>query len=181
MKKSLIQNQYKYFIYTLAGIATVLFLILSTKIRAAIIVTAFILINRLITTYKMFVRIPLEFEFLTLGIVLSTLAFGIKAGIVIAIFGCIVSFIIGFEVSMFSLPMFLGYSSIAVTSFLLKGFDVILIGVIATMINNIIVFLSYHFLFGYDIGKNLSFSISNILFNLILFLNFASTLLKLII
>ncbi len=176
-----LQREYKYFIYAISFIAAILFLILSSKIRAAIIVTAFILLNRIITTYKMFIRVPLEFEFLTLGIVLSTIAFGVKAGLVIAIFGCIVSFILGFELSMFSFPMFMGYISVAASAFLLKGFDVVTIGLVATLVNNLIVFFSYHFLFGYNLSKNISFSLSNIIFNAILFLNFSEGLLKLII
>jgi len=171
---------YKYFIYGLAIFATILFLIISKHIRVAIIVTIFILLNRLITTYKLFIRLPIEFEFLTLGIVISTLSFGSKAGLVIAIFGCIISFIIGFEFSTFSLPMFLGYSSVAIITYLLQDYNITFVGIFATLINNLIVFSLYHYVFGYDLGRNISFSTSNIIFNSVLFFNIAPFLMTII-
>ena len=164
----------KNIILILAIFAAVLFVFSSNKLRTAIVITSFILINRLITTYKMFIRIPLEFEFLTLGIVLTTLNFKLPAGLVIAIFGAIVSFVIGFEISAYSFPMFLGYGSVAIMTHILRNLNnLTLIGIIASIVNNLVVFTLYHYVFAYSPSKNLSFSISNIIFNIVIFVNIA--------
>ena len=179
-KKILDKKTYKYVVYGFAIFGILLFILLSQKIRVAIIIAAFIVLNRLINTYKMLIRFPIELEFLSLGIVIVSMNFGLKAGLIIAIFGCITSFIIGFGFSSFSLPMFLGYSSIAVVSFLLKNYDLTFVGIFATLINNFIVFTLYHYLFGYSITRNIGFSISNIIINSIIFANIAPLIVSLI-
>jgi len=167
MKKA---DNFKFFIFGLVAIAIILFLSISTKLRAAIFVSIFIVLNMLISNYKKYIKLPIEIEFLTLGIVLCTVRYGIKAGLVVAILGGILGFIVGFNISPFSFPMMAGYILMALVSYLGRNLPITLLGIIVTIANNSLVFIVYHFLFGYDITKNLSFGITNILLNLILFM-----------
>ncbi len=178
------KNSFKlliYFLFIFAVFLLIIILIKSRTARASIYVTIFIVINMIIASYKRFLRIPIEFEVLTLGIVICTFQFGIKVGLVLAIIGGILSFIVGYNISPFSFPMLLGYMLIAVVTYLFKGFDLVFLGILSTLINNLMLFLVYSFVFDYDIFKNLSFGISNILFNTIFFLNLAPFLLRIIV
>ncbi len=170
------QDYYKYLFYGLAGFAVILLLyvlFISQMLRASIYVTAFIVLAMVLSNYKKFIKAPIEIELLTLGIVICTVKFGVKAGLVVAILGGILSFIVGFNISPFSLPMLLGYISIAISSYAFRAIDIAYIGIIASIINNIIVFTIYNFMFDYDLFKNASFGLSNLVFNIIIFLNIA--------
>ena len=166
-------RKFSYATYAMMILAVALFVLLSKKIRASLFVSGFIFVNMVITFYKKFIKIPMEIEILTMGIVLCTVNFGLNAGLVVAILGWALGFFIGLDISPFALPMFLGYILMVFVSFILTGLNIRLIGIIATLTNNLLIFTLYHFLFGYDPGKNLAFSISNIALNLILFINIA--------
>jgi hypothetical protein len=178
------KNKFNYLIYALIVFAILLFafvIINSKTARAAVYVTGFIVINMGLSSYKRFLKLPIEIEFLTLGIVLCTIQFGVKTGLVLAILGGILSFIVGFNITPFSFPMLVGYIIIAFVTFLIKGIDNIAwIGLIACLANNLFVFIVYNFAFDYDTFKNISFSLSNIIINGILFFNIAPLLLKFI-
>jgi hypothetical protein len=177
------QDYSKYLFYGLGGFAVLLLtylLLISQMMRAAIYVTVFIGLSTLVSSYKKFIKFPIEIEILTLGIVLCTIKFGIKAGLVVAILGGILSFLVSFDFSPFSFPMLLGYISIAITAYFLGGLSITLVGIIATLVNNILVFSIYNFAFDYDLFKNTLFSLSNIILNVILFLNIAPFLFNLI-
>jgi hypothetical protein len=169
---------FKYIIYGLAILSVLLLLTLSKTIRAAAFVFFFIIINMALSSYKRFIKFPVEIEFLTLGIVFCTSEYGLKAGLTVAILGGILSFIVGYNISPFSFPMLIGYILMAFISFLLQGQNILLVGIIAAIANNIFVFLVYHFIFGYDTAKNISFGLSNMIFNLILFFNVLPLILK---
>ena len=173
-------NNFKYIIYSLVVLSIILFVLISKTARAAVYVSIFIVLNMLIANYKRVVRFAIEFEILTLGIVLCTVTFGIKAGFVIAILGGILSFFSSMNFSPFSFPMLMGYILMAVLSYFLRFLDVTVLGMIVTFANNLFVFSVYHLFFRYDIMKNVCFCVSNILFNFILFTNIAPFLSKLI-
>jgi hypothetical protein len=167
---------YRLLIYGLMAVAVLLFILLSEKARAAVVVSIFIFVNMIITTYKKFLKAPIEIEVLTLGIVLSTLEYGVAAGLIVAILGWILGFFVGLDISPFALPMFLGYLVVVLASYILQPLNITIIGITASLINNIIIFMIYHFLLRYDVGKNLSFGLSNLMFNVILFNNIAPVL-----
>lgn len=177
------QDYSRLLFYGLACFAILLFvylLLFSQMLRASIWITVFIALSMVLSNYKKFIRAPIEIEVLTLGIVICTIKFGIKAGLIVAILGGILSFIVGFNISPFSFPMLLGYITIAITSYLFGQIGITIVGIIASIINNAIVFAMYYFVFDYDLFKNLSFSISNLVFNMIIFFNIAPLLLRII-
>jgi hypothetical protein len=178
------QDYFRLIVYMMAVVAILLlvyFIVTSRTMRASVFVSIFIVANMFITSYKRFIRVPIEIEVLTLGIVICTLEFGIKAGLVVAILGGLLSIFVGFDISPFSFPMLLGYILIAFTAFFLRGMDLVLVGIISSLMNNLFVFTIYHAAFNYNLFKNISFSLSNLAVNTLLFVNIAPFILKLII
>jgi len=170
-------SRFRYLLYTIMSMGILLLIYIFLKqLLAGIIISIFIVVNMIIASYKRFLKIPVEIELLTLGIVVSTYRYGIKAGLVVAILGGILSFIVGLNFSPFSFPMLLGYMITALVSYQFRYFNISVIGILATLASNAFIFTIYHFVFDYDIFKNLSFSISNIIINSILFLNLAPLL-----
>ena len=165
------KKHFKYILIILLIIPLLFFY--GRKLLAAIFVTSFILLNILISGYKKNFQLPIEIEILTLGIVLGTYLFGITAGLLIAIFGTILSSAFYGYYSPFLIPMVLGNVIVALLTPYFPESSVFISGTILSIIKNTFVFFSYHILFNYHVGKNLAFSISNILLNLILFLNIA--------
>ena len=151
----------------------VLFILFSEQIKALFFVTGFILLNIFISAYKKNFQFPIEIEILTLGIFFCTYFYGINAGLIVGIVGGLLSSVLYGYVSLFLIPMIIGNMLVAVLTPLFSPLHYSLAGIILTIIKNGFVFMIYHFVFGYNIGKNLSFSISNILLNIVLFLNIA--------
>lgn len=153
-----------------------LIILFSKEITIVFFVAGFIIINILISSYKKNFQFPIELEILTMGIVLSTFAFGLKAGMLIAIFGTILSSAFYGYYSPFLIPMVMGNAIICVLTPLFPMSHIFITGVILSLIKNIFIFLFYHFIFNYDIGKNISYGVSNIILNAILFFNIAPLL-----
>ncbi|MEM4397922.1 MAG: hypothetical protein QW757_04860, partial [Candidatus Woesearchaeota archaeon] len=152
---------FKIIIYALIFFSFIMFIFTiykSKTARAIIYFVFFILINMILANYKKFVRLPIEIEFITLGVVFITYSFGLKIGLTFAIIGGILTFIVGFNISPFSFPMLIGYILMAFTTFFFNYFNFNLsisyIGLIASFVNYIFVFLFYHFVFDYDPIKN---------------------------
>ncbi len=179
-KKKANSKSIKKILFAMAAFSMLLFLFFSKTIRSAIYVSIFIVANMVVMSYKKFVRLAIEFELLTLGIVTCTKAFGIEAGLLVAVLGGILSFITSLNISPFSFPMLAGYISMAIMSYFLRSLDITTLGIIITVFNNLLVSMIYHFFFKYDVVKNLSFGISNVIFNYILFTNIAPYLIRFI-
>jgi len=163
-------------------IILLIFLTLSKGTRAILFVLTFIILNTILTLYKRYVKnLPIEFELLTLGIVLCSVSFGLNAGLIVAILGGISYILFSTNFSPFSIPMLLGYIFMAFFSAYFSNINIIYLGILANLIHNLFVFSIYHLAFGYDLLKNILFSLSNILFNIILFYNLAPILIRIMI
>lgn len=148
------------------------------QIKTMFFVTGFILLNIFISSYKKTIEFPIEIEVLTFGIVLCTIAYGVKAGLIVAILGGLLSSILYGYISVFLLPLLLGYILVAFMTPFFAFLNLAAAGIIITIIKNLFLFFFYHLVFSYDVGKNISFSVSNILVNLILFMNVAPFLVR---
>jgi hypothetical protein len=159
-------------------------LFLSREARAVLFIFAFLGLNSVITLYKRYIYLPIEIEVLSFGIVFTTIAFGLKAGIAVAMLGGVLFTILTTSFSPFTVPMVLGYVVMACTAFSLRlfvpGLPYPVIGIVANVIHNLLVFTLYHFFLGYDPLKNFLFGFTNILFNIFLFLNFGDLLFSLL-
>jgi hypothetical protein len=159
-------------------ILLMILLTISKGLRAIVFVLGFIVVNVFATLYKRYFYMPVEFEILSLGIVLCSVAFDLNAGLIVAILGGIAYTIFCTSFSPFTIPMLFGYSLMAFFSFYIPITNIIYLGILANIIHNIFVFSIYHFIFRYDLGKNILFSTSNILFNIFLFYNLAPFFLR---
>ena len=170
----------KYLSYILLGLLFLILFIFSKKTRSIIFVLIFIILNVFVTMYKRYFYFPIEFEILSLGIVLCSAGFGLGPGLVVAILGGIAMTIYCTSFSPFTPPMMLGYCLMAVIGAYVPISNIIYLGVIANMAHNLLVFSVYHFFFAYDIWKNMIFSVSNIVFNIIIFYNLGPFLFRMI-
>jgi hypothetical protein len=112
---------------------------------------------------------PTDFELSTFSTVLVTLAFGIKWGIVAAIFTKLITSISTGNVIPDHFFMIGTYILAAIITVIFGGSNVFLIGMIVTTINCIIMFTLSKNVLGLPIHQNLSYTISNFIFNFIIF------------
>lgn len=167
----------KFWFYSLIG-AIIFFLVFSKSGRSIIFITLFIVINVFATLYKRYFYFPIEFELISLGIVLCASVYGLGAGLAVAIIGGIAYTIYCTSFSPFTVPMLFGYILMAIFAAHVPIQNIVILGIIANLLHNLVVFSAYHLFFSYDIWKNLLYSVSNIVFNIVIFYNFGPLLVK---
>jgi hypothetical protein len=177
MKKLKEQTPSRLLIYLLI-ISIILFLFSSKGLRSAFFIVFFAAANVFATLYKRYFYLPVEFEILSLGIVLCSYTYGLTAGLAVAIIGGLAYTVFCTNFSPFTFPMLLGYCLMAVIGTFVPVQNIILLGIIANVAHNMFVFTIYHVFFSYNIFKNLVFSISNIIFNALLFWNLGPLILR---
>ena len=173
MKKKLLKDKnLKKFLLVLHVVVIVLLIVISSKqARAILFIFGFIVANVFVTYYKKYFRAPVEIEVLSFGIILCSYTFGLTAGLIVAILGGIVYIVFTNSFNPFVIPMMIGYVIMAVLSSVFTSFNIVFLGIAVNIIHNLFVFTVYHFFYGYDPFPNFLFSVSNILFNVILFYN----------
>jgi len=148
----------------------------------AFIVFSAILIagNVMVNYYKRRARLPLELELVTFGTIIISASSGAVAGIVFAICALIITGIATADFSVFTLVSLAVFPLIAVLSTNAPASNIVAWGLIITLAKNIIIFMLYQLVLGYNLAMNLSFSISNIIVNLILFIRLGSPVIGLL-
>jgi len=118
--------------------------------------------------------IPIEFEVVIFGSMITTIAFGFWAGLFVALLGSVFAEFLNQQISPYSLVNFGCYILVPIVAFFLRGAAVsnfamvATAGIVLTVIVNLIIFTIFIFM-GYDHFKNAAFSITNIFFNYLLF------------
>lgn len=179
MKEKIKKINTKRILLTLIAISLLLLLISSKSMRGIFFVMFFVVANVFATLYKRYFYLPVEFEIISLGIVLCSYTYGIGAGLAVALIGGAAYTIFCTSFSPFTVPMLFGYCLMAAIAAYVPIGNIVFLGILANIIHNIFIFLVYHFFFGYDIWKNFLYSASNILFNVLLFWNLGNILMKL--
>ena len=150
-------------------VALGLLLLFFNFVKMVIIVLFFITINIILRFYRRILPgIPFEFELIIFGSIVSTLAFGLGAGLAIAITGFFLAECANQFISPHSLINILVYCLVPFMSLLLTPETFVTGGIIIAIVINMIIF-SIFFFIGYNIVKNVLFSVSNIIFNIIVF------------
>ncbi len=149
----------------------ILVIVMSKGAQKIIFMTSFIVLNLFVTLYKRYFKLPIEIEILSFGIVLCSVSYDVASGLFVALIGGILYAVFNTKFSPFTIPMILGYMMMSFISSYFSYVNIIYLGIFVNIIHNLFVFTMYHFLFKYDFSKNLIFSISNILFNILLFVN----------
>lgn len=158
------------------GAMALVLLILSTLMfkynKAVFFVILFIALNSIIGLYKAFFYIPIEIELVSLGTILCTLSFGLKEGILVAVLGSLLAAVVNGTISYLTIPMVIGYIFMAFITPMFSGLGVAFGGIVVVLLTNILIFIIYQIM-GYDLFSNIVFSVSNIIWNLLLFLRLA--------
>ncbi|AJF62059.1 TPA: hypothetical protein HA239_05640 [Candidatus Woesearchaeota archaeon] len=159
--------------FIILSIIAVLILATFRGARATLFVLGFIIFSVILTLYKRYFYIPIEFEIISLGIVLCSVEYGLAAGLIVALVGGIAYTIYCTSFSPFTVPMLFGYSLMAFLASFFPQANITYLGIAVNVIHNIFVFSIYHFAFRYDPFKNIMYSGTNILINILLFSNVA--------
>lgn len=160
----------RFLAYAGIALALLIFSILVFNLSKAIFFVAlFIALECIIGLFN----IPsIDIELISLGTILCTLSFGVKAGLLVAILGSLISDIINGKISYLTMPMMFAYCLIALITPLFSGLGIVLGGIIVVLIVNVLLFMVYYAM-NYDFLSNVMSSASNIIWNLILFLKVA--------
>jgi len=122
--------------------------------------------------------IPIEFELVIFGSLLTTVVYGFWAGFMIALFGSVFAEFLNQCISPYSLVNIGCYLLVPFIGIFISTASVVSVGMVVVVLLNVIIFLSFS-LMGYDLFKNLGFAVTNIFFNYILFKYFAEAVLAL--
>lgn len=138
-------------------------------VKMMIIVIVFSLINCFLRFYKrIFPGIPIELEISIFSTVLCSIAFGLWAGILVALISSIASEFFTQMIKPYSLVNVIVYALIPFFAIFLTAEAVAGAGLIITVVANIVIFLLFAVL-GYDVVRNAAYSITNIIFNYFIF------------
>jgi hypothetical protein len=180
--KHIKRNQRQIIIYLVIILGILLLTLLFMDfLKLAAIICIFIFLNSFIRLYKRIIPgIPIEFEICILGTVTITIAYGIWAGIILALLSSIVAEFINQFISPFSLVNIGAYFLVPFMAFFLSPASVAIGGFVIVIIANVIIFF-VSLLLGYDHFKNTAYSVTNIFFNYFLFSYLAVPLLRIMI
>ncbi|MBU0758316.1 MAG: hypothetical protein KKF44_09680 [Nanoarchaeota archaeon] len=143
-----------------------------------VFLAALCILNALLLIYDRYVDAPIDLELSTFSAIIMTLTFGVKWGIIAAVMTKVAVIISNRDFNKNSLIAMSSYVLAALATHMLPPMNIILLGVIVVMVvnlNNFIVFKYLLMLSDIEIGM---YSISNILFNVMLFIGFAEVLIK---
>ena len=151
-------------------VALVLFLlsfIVNLKLIIFLIVaTGF---NAYLAAFQLKRGLPTDFELSTFSTVLVTVAFGWKWGIFMAIFSKLFACIYTGSVLPDHFFMIATYINGALIASLFSGMNIFVLGIIIVVINCMLMFFISKNYIGLDITSNLSYTLTNLVFNFIVF------------
>lgn len=125
--------------------------------------------NSLLQRFQLQTNMPSDFELSTFTTVLITAAFGLKWGIINAIFSKLVASIYNGSVIIDHFFMIATYINAAVLTSILGSSNLVFNGLIIVIINCIIMFFISKNILGIDPVANLSYTLTNLIFNAIIF------------
>jgi hypothetical protein len=174
------KNQIISYASILLFLLIIIFLFLDL-VRMVVTVSMFILLNVLLRFYRRILPgIPLEFEIIIFGSLLTTIAFNIWAGFFVAFFGSVLAEFLNQQISPYSFINIFCYMLVPIIAIFIPTTSIAISGIIVMIILNIIIFIAF-LLLGYDLFKNVAFAATNIFWNYLLFKYLANIVLKLII
>ncbi|MEK6916564.1 MAG: hypothetical protein AABW92_02370 [Nanoarchaeota archaeon] len=142
-----------------------------------VIITGF---NAWLAGFQLRRGIPTDLELSTFATVLTTIAFGFKWGIFIAIFSKLFASISTGDLKADHFFMILTYIIAAIITALFKDVNVFGLGMIIISLNAVIMFLVSKSLLGLDPTSNLSYTGTNFIFNFLVFSIFSEIVLAIL-
>lgn len=153
---------------------------LFVNIKLIVFLTITIFLNATMENFRLKRGLPTDFELSTLSTVLVTIVFGLKWGIMTAIFSKLITSIATGNVLADHLFMIATYINAALIASLFPTVNVFWLGMVIIMINCILMFFISKNILGVLITENLSYTITNFTFNFIVFSIFSQLVLNLL-
>ena len=165
-----------------AGIAAVLLLIVSSAaVKNIFVCMVFIFFCIVVRFYKRALAgLPIEVELVTFTIVMLAVTLGFWYALFAGVLGFLASEFFNNHLNPY-IPLTIGfYTFMAIVASVLPG-SVVAVGVTATLINNAIQLVFYQIVGGFGTVENLLYSITNIFFNLFIFIKIAPAIVALLV
>lgn len=148
--------------------------------KAIIVIILFILANCFIRFYKRVIPVlPIELEISMFATMLTTVAYGFWVGLLTALLTSIAAEFFTQMIKPFSLVNIITYAVVAIPAIFLSSQTIIVGGLTIVVLANIVIFTIFLFM-GYDMFKNLAYSVTNIVFNYFMFTYLAVPILNII-
>jgi hypothetical protein len=141
---------------------------------------AFCLLNAALLIYDRYVEIPIDIELSTFSAILMTLKFGIWWGIITAVATKLVSMINNQDFNRNCFVSIFGYVIAAVLASVLSNMNIVLLGIIISVVINIYTYFSFKFVMMMSDFESLGYSVTNIIFNIMLFIGFSEVIFRVI-
>ncbi|MEM3374736.1 MAG: hypothetical protein QXE31_06005 [Candidatus Woesearchaeota archaeon] len=164
----------------LIGSLIILFLSFFVNVKLIFFLVVAAVFNALLQRVQLQTNMPTDFELSTLSTVLVTAAFGLKWGIVNAIFSKLVASIYTGSIIIDHFFMILTYINAAFLTTLFGSSNLVFTGIITVLINNVIMFFISKNILGIDPMANTTYTLTNLVFNSIMFSVLANPLLFLL-
>ncbi|MBN1502943.1 hypothetical protein JW930_05345 [Candidatus Woesearchaeota archaeon] len=163
-------------------IGTILILLLSifVDIKLVIFLSIAVAFNAYLALFQLKRGLPTDFELSTFAAVLTTMAFGIKWGLFIAIFSKLIASIYSGSIIVDHIFMIITYCIAALATHVFRFVNVKALGMAIVVMNCIIMFLVSHNVLRLDPTTNISYTSTNFVFNTLVFMSMSEIVLKLL-
>ncbi len=165
-----------------AFVSLLLLIFFWSYIRMAIAMALFIALAAVSMLYNRWIKVSIGVEFVMLGLVITSIAFGTLPGLVVGLVGLFLAEILSERFTYSTFVSFIGITVVALaarTIFGLTNGSITATGIIVTVIYNAIIIPGY-LLLGSSVGRSALFSATHIAFNTWVFSFIAPALLRLL-
>jgi hypothetical protein len=163
-------------------IALILLVVISffINIKLVLFIGLVIFFNATLERFRLARGLPTDFELSTISTVLVTMVFGLGWGIFNAIFTKLITSISTGNVLADHFFMIATYINAAIITAVFRTANVFVLGVIIVFINATIMFLISKNILGLPPHENLSYTVSNVAFNFLVFSIFSEFILRIL-
>ncbi|MEK6916335.1 MAG: hypothetical protein AABW92_01195, partial [Nanoarchaeota archaeon] len=151
----------------------VLFSSFFINIWSLIFLSFFCVINAVLLSLDRYIQMPIDIEVSTFSAVLMTSVYGLKWGIAVAILTKVVAILYTKIVRVDHFFMMGGYVIAAVLANKFAGLNIIVLGIIVTLLTNVYVVFVSKFITMLSNYEIIMYGTSNFIFNVVLFVGFA--------
>ena len=146
-----------------------------------VFLSLFCFLNSMVLSIDRYVSAPVDLEFSTFSAILFTKVYGLPWGIAAGLITKLVAMLYNKRVTVDHFFMMGGYTIAAFVASMIPGNNIIIIGVIVTLIVNLYIVFVSKFITMLSFYETLMYGSSNVIFNTVLFIGFSEFLYKLMI
>ncbi len=146
-----------------------------------IFLTFFSVLNSMMLSFKRYFDAPADIELSTFSAILMTNQYGLTYGIITAIVTKLVSMLYIKVIKVNYFFMMTSYVVAAILAEVFSGMNIVTLGLLVTGLSNIYVSFVRKFVVQYSTFEIISYGLTNIIFNVVMFVGFAELVLKIMI